>query len=302
MDYEQAEYWADKAIELDPSFTKGFYRRGMARLHLLKFKEAKSDFTHVLQDSPQDSSAKKQINICNQKIKEAAFLEAIRIEEFELTLENIEKIEISPNYKGLRVPDDLNIEFVLDLIAQLKEEIPIPKHDVLMIMFKAKQIFEQQPSLVDINFTDDQKMIVCGDVHGQFFDFIKIFEELTGYPSPQNLYLFNGDFVDRGPYALEILLVMLSLKAVFPNHFYMSRGNHEFSHLNKIYGFEKEVLKKYDEDVFLMFVQLFNTIPIAHVINQKVFVVHGGLCSDRNVTLDDIRKIDRRTCPESNLN
>ena len=94
MDYEQAEYWADKAIELDPSFTKGFYRRGMARLHLLKFKEAKSDFTHVLQDSPQDSSAKKQINICNQKIKEAAFLEAIRIEEFELTLENIEKIEI----------------------------------------------------------------------------------------------------------------------------------------------------------------------------------------------------------------
>uniref|UniRef100_T1GRW3 Calcineurin-like phosphoesterase domain-containing protein n=1 Tax=Megaselia scalaris TaxID=36166 RepID=T1GRW3_MEGSC len=64
----------------------------------------------------------------------------------------------------------------------------------------------QQPSLVDIHVPDGHKFTICGDIHGQFFDLMNIFK-LNGIPSPTNPYLFNGDFVDRGSFSVEYLLL-----------------------------------------------------------------------------------------------
>ena len=161
-----------------------------------------------------------------------------------------------------------------------------------MIIKKAKEIFEKNKSLVDIHREDEEEITVCGDIHGQYYDLMNIFE-LNGVPSKTNPYLFNGDFIDRGSFSVEVIITLLSWKVCYPNHFFMSRGNHETSNLNKLYGFYGEVKAKYDQKVYDLFQELFNYLPLCHCINKKVFVTHGGLFAKDGVKLDDIRKTHR---------
>lgn len=81
-----------------------------------------------------------------------------------------------------------------------------------------------QPSMVDITVPDESKFTICGDIHGQFYDLMNIFE-INGLPSPTNPYLFNGDFVDRGSFSVECIFTLFGFKLLYPNHFYLSRGN-----------------------------------------------------------------------------
>jgi serine/threonine-protein phosphatase 5 len=82
----------------------------------------------------------------------------------------------------------------------------------------------------------------------------------------------------------------------------MARGNHESRNLNKLYGFEGEVKNKYDESVYECFCELFCFLPLGHVLNKKVLVVHGGLFSQDGVTLDQIKKENRfREPPEKGI-
>ena len=68
---------------------------------------------------------------------------------------------------------------------------------------------------MDIHLSKDDHVIVCGDIHGQFFDLANIFD-VFGYPSTDNQYLFNGDFVDRGVWSVEVTLVLLGFKLLLP--------------------------------------------------------------------------------------
>jgi serine/threonine-protein phosphatase 5 len=139
--------------------------------------------------------------------------------------------------------------------------------------------------LVDIAVPDEGYVTVCGDIHGQYYDLLNIFE-LNGVPSETNPYLFNGDFIDRGSFSAEVIVCMMAWKVCLPKHFYMSRGNHETMNLNKLYGFEGEINVKYDKKVYELFCQMFRTLPLSHCINKQVFVTHGGLFSKDGVTLD----------------
>ena len=116
-------------------------------------------------------------------------------------------------------------------------------------------------------------MSICGDIHGQYLDFLNIFEKF-GAPSMSHYYLFNGDFVDRGPASIPCILTLLCLKILYPTTFFMARGNHESSQINKLYGFYKDLTVKYSEDdnTFTFFQQLFDTLPLCHVIQDKIFV------------------------------
>ena len=97
-----------------------------------------------------------------------------------------------------------------------------------------------QPSLVDVPIPASSKFTVCGDIHGQFYDLMNIFA-LNGLPAADNPYLFNGDFVDRGSFSVECIFTLFGFKLLFPDSFFMSRGNHESENMNKMYGFEGEV-------------------------------------------------------------
>ena len=133
---------------------------------------------------------------------------------------------------------------------------------------------------------------LVGDIHGQIDDLLLILEE-AGEPSPTNLILFNGDFVDRGAHGFEVVTTMFSYFAAYPGCVFMNRGNHEDPFVCCNYGFQEEVIAKYDQMTFLLYAEIFRFLPIYSLINESIFVVHGGLFHDTEVTLADLEEIDR---------
>lgn len=177
-----------------------------------------------------------------------------------------------------------------------KDQKKLHRKYATIIIQKATEIFEKEESLVRIEIDDLEEITVCGDVHGQFYDLLNIFK-INGNPSEENPYLFNGDFIDRGSFSVEVILTLLMWKICLPQHFYMTRGNHEAQSLNKMYGFFGEVTTKYDKKSYDLFSQLFCQLPLCCVINKKVMVTHGGLFSKDGITLKEISAVDRRREP-----
>ncbi|XP_030516660.2 serine/threonine-protein phosphatase 5 isoform X2 [Rhodamnia argentea] len=202
-------------------------------------------------------------------------------------------LDVEPQYSGARIEGDVvTLDFVKKMIEDFKNQKCLHKRYAFQIVLQTREMLRALPSLVDIDVPHGKHFTVCGDVHGQFYDLLNIFE-LNGLPSEENPYLFNGDFVDRGSFSVEVILTLFAFKCMSPSAIYLARGNHESKSMNKIYGFEGEVRSKLSETFVELFAEVFCCLPLAHVINEKVFVVHGGLFSVDGVKLADIRSIDR---------
>lgn len=297
---------ADAALALDPTFVKARYRRAHAFLQLAKVKDALAEFRAVVAQVPSDEHAQANLKECEKMWKQMQFMKAIASED-SVPLHkklNPATLSIPAAYDGPRLGDDLEIteEFVMGMVKRFKEEKLVSRRDLIAVLFKAREALAAQPNVTNVTFPESEHLTVCGDTHGQYYDLLNIFENLNGFPSKTNRYLFNGDFVDRGSYSLENVTVLLAFKALYPNHFFLSRGNHESLGLNRMYGFEGEVKAKYDAEVFQVFQEVFYALPLAHILNNKVFVTHGGLFAKDGVTIADIQKVDRfRDLPEDGL-
>ena len=161
---------------------------------------------------------------------------------------------------------------------------------------KSKEIFAEQPILLEL----ESPLNICGDIHGQYFDLLRLFE-YGGYPGYVN-YLFLGDYVDRGKYSLEAISLLFAYKIKFPENFFLLRGNHESENINKIYGFYDECKKRYSIKLWKKFADTFNQLPVAAVIDDKIFCMHGGISPELK-DLDQIRNIVRPTeIPEEGKN
>lgn len=178
-------------------------------------------------------------------------------------------------------------------------EKKIDKKTCYKLVIDSIHYLKNEPTLVNIDIPEGSTLTVCGDTHGQYYDLLNIFK-INGNPSDKNMYLFNGDFVDRGSFSSEVILTLLTYKLLYPKSFFLSRGNHESLTMNKMYGFEGEVKSKYSEKAYPLFLEAFQALPLAHTIKNKVFVVHGGLFSEDGVTLDMIKKINRFCEPPIN--
>ncbi|CAM0139642.1 Palmitoyl-protein thioesterase 1 [Umbelopsis sp. WA50703] len=289
---------ANKAIEVDPSYTKGYYRRAIANMALTKFKDSLRDFKIVVKRAPADADAKSKMVECEKIVRRIEFEKAIEhtevIRSVAETLD-VEAMTVEDSYDGPRMDEStktIDKGFLDQMILRLKDQKKIHKKYVFRIILAVRNIMLESPSLIDIDIPEGGKLTVCGDTHGQYYDLMHIFE-LNGYPSENHIYLFNGDFVDRGSFSLEVVLTLFAFKWLYPSSLYLARGNHETDNMNKIYGFEGEVKAKFSETMFKLFSETFNALPLAHVIKKKILVVHGGLFSKDDVTLDDIRNIDR---------
>lgn len=140
------------------------------------------------------------------------------------------------------------------------------------LCYEAKNIIIKQPMLLEIN----PPINICGDFHGQFTDMREVFSSV-GTPSHGTHYLFLGDYVDRGRQSLECICLLLAFKIKDPNMVFMLRGNHECSELNKIYGFYDECKRRVNIKVWKSFCDCFNCFPIAAVVGDRIFCVHGGI-------------------------
>ena len=158
------------------------------------------------------------------------------------------------------------------------KEVPVPKPIVMQLLSMSLDQFVRIPSLTHLDVPPKASLNVCGDTHGQFFDLKHIFSSsVASWPSKKNIFLFNGDFVDRGVYSLEVIITLLGLKLAEPTAMHLLRGNHETTDMNSMYGFEKQVLATYDWEVLEGFRRVFDSLPLAAVIGDAALVVHGGL-------------------------
>nr|XP_010915451.1 serine/threonine-protein phosphatase 5 [Elaeis guineensis] len=296
-EYGSAIQDATKAVELDPKYSKGYYRRGAAYLAMGKFKEALKDFQQVKKICPNDPDATKKLKECEKAVQKLRFEEAIAVQESERcsVADSIDFrcIDVEPQYTGARIEGEVvTLDFVKKMMEDFRNQKCLHKRYAYQIVLQAREMLRALPPLVDVTVPNGHHFTVCGDVHGQYFDLLNIFE-LNGLPSEENPYLFNGDFVDRGSFSVEVILTLFAVKCMCPTAMYLSRGNHESKSMNKIYGFEGEVRSKLSEMFVELFAEVFCCLPLAHLINGKIFVVHGGLFSVDGVKLSDIRTIDR---------
>ncbi|OHT07303.1 Serine/threonine-protein phosphatase PP-X 4 [Tritrichomonas foetus] len=137
---------------------------------------------------------------------------------------------------------------------------------------------------------------VCGDIHGQFYDLLELFS-VGGRPPEQN-FIFLGDYVDRGFYSTETFFLLLALKVRYPTKIYLLRGNHESQQVTEDYGFYDEVVRKYsDSSIYQLCLNAFCMLPIAAVIDNQIFCVHGGLSPKLKMVSNDLESFNRKEEP-----
>ena len=297
---------ATKAIQLVPTFAKAYYRRGCSKVGLTHYKDALKDFERCCQISPSDVDAALKLKECKKEVQAQAFARAIATEMTARPSETIklEEMTVPDDYEGPRFDTDRpTVEFLEEMTEWFRAQKVIAPKYAYKIALEAIKLFRTEPTLREISVGNgpDDHFTICGDVHGQYYDLVNIFE-INGVPSERNPYLFNGDFVDRGSFGVETVLTLFAFKLAYPQHMFLARGNHEAKSMNRLYGFEGEISAKYDGRLYNLFCELFCLLPLCHVVNRKIFTVHGGLFSKDNVSLADIAAIDRdREPPEEGL-
>ncbi|XP_034478515.1 serine/threonine-protein phosphatase alpha-1 isoform-like [Drosophila innubila] len=153
---------------------------------------------------------------------------------------------------------------------------------------EARSVFLAQPMLLELH----APINICGDIHGQYEDLLRIFKS-CGFPSVSN-YLFLGDYVDRGHQSIETITLLLAYKLRYPYTFFLLRGNHESADVNRTYGFYDECKRRYNVKLWRAFVDCYNCMPVAAIVENRIFCCHGGLSPDLN-DLNAIRQLPRPT-------
>ena len=176
------------------------------------------------------------------------------------------------------------------LMEHLILEGALSQELLLDIISKASDLFKDEPNLLKLN----DPITVVGDIHGQYYDLVKLLE-VGGAPGDTQ-YIFLGDYVDRGSFSVEVVSVLFSLKIKYPKQVRMLRGNHECRQMTSFFNFREECEYKYDIGVYNAFMDSFDNLPLAATINGKFLCVHGGLSPDLG-NVKAITKINRFTEP-----
>ncbi|EDW00886.1 serine/threonine-protein phosphatase alpha-3 isoform [Drosophila grimshawi] len=164
--------------------------------------------------------------------------------------------------------------------------VHLAEQDIMEICRRAREVLLEQPMLLELR----APINVLGDIHGQFGNMLQYFK-MSGYPPLVN-YLFLGDYVDRGKQSVETLTLLLAYKLRHPDKIFLLRGNHECASLNRIYGFYDECKRRYSIKLWRCFVDCCNCMPVAAIIEKKIFCCHGGL-SPNLFSMDQIQMIQR---------
>ncbi|MEN2497153.1 MAG: hypothetical protein MHMPM18_001575 [Marteilia pararefringens] len=292
---------ATKAVELDENFIKGYYRRALAFMELNDMPNAIKDFEYLHTKLPSNKDITTKLSISRNRLIAERYRLALCQTEIKTIWETLKEIKepSENNYSGPRIDfDNLNANKVNEIIEFFKQQKMIHSYFVAQLILRCNERFKNMPNITRLDGPngDQRRITICGDIHGQFYDFLNIFA-INGMPSPNNIFIFNGDFVDRGEFSVEVILVMLLINQMNPNCLFLNRGNHENHSMNCLYGFEAEVKNKFKsyvgDDMYIAFKALFEALPICTIVGEKIFIVHGGVPGNGDVSLEEIENINR---------
>lgn len=179
---------------------------------------------------------------------------------------------LSPTVASNVNPDAI-ITYMKSVIGKTPGERCLPREeDLLALCVAVRQVVLNEPSLMEV----DVPAQLFGDIHGQYYDLLKLFENF-GWPSDDKSFVFIGDFVDRGKQSLEVITLLFALKLRFPTKVVLLRGNHEDERINCLHGFLDECLQAYNYNVWKAINDCFACLPIACIVGERIFCVHGGI-------------------------
>ncbi|KAI5688744.1 Calcineurinlike phosphoesterase [Leishmania braziliensis] len=169
----------------------------------------------------------------------------------------------------------------------------------------ATAVLEKEPTVLELEVLEHDTLVVVGDIHGQFQDLYtsvlcqQYDRHQCNLDGRDRRFLFMGDYVDRGPHSLQVVLLLLALKVEYPTLVYLMRGNHEEERTSRVYGFLTEVTSSLGAAtgaaVWSAVNKVFLDLPLAAIVQSlymRFFVTHGGL-SPTLQKVDDISRIDR---------
>lgn len=294
---------ANSALLYNSSYVKAYYRKGTAYFAQSNYKMARKNYVILTKRLPNDRDARNKLHECDKRLREIAFSRAI---EEDGTISpsssssslssagmgssnsmvpmsggvahmcntiNLDKFPVNDDYKGPSYDpaEGVTLDFITKMIDTFRSQKLIHIQYALRIVLESRAIMTALPNIVDLAVYKGQHITVCGDVHGQFYDLVDCIFKENGLPSRTNPYIFNGDFVDRGSFSVEVILTLLAFKCYDPQCIHLIRGNHESLNMNKIYGFEGECAAKYSDLFFKCFSEFFQSLPLAYTLHGKPY-------------------------------
>lgn len=182
------------------------------------------------------------------------------------------------------------IQSDLDAYSNKKAKMRIPILPVSLLKYlieESTRIFQEEQTMLEVS----APICVVGDIHGQIIDLFRIFKECD--LPPNRRYLFLGDFIDRGFFSSETLILILVLKVLFPSDVFIIRGNHEFEPIFDHSSFYSEITSLYgDDSITGLFMNCFSYMPLAANVDNFILCLHGGI-SEGLVFTDQIKSIKR---------
>uniref|UniRef100_A0A1I7ZJ15 Serine/threonine-protein phosphatase n=1 Tax=Steinernema glaseri TaxID=37863 RepID=A0A1I7ZJ15_9BILA len=174
------------------------------------------------------------------------------------------------------------------LVAQTDKGLTkvVTEKELIAICGRAREVFLSQPTFLEL----DAPVRICGDIHGQYGDLLRLFSR-GGFP-PQTNYLFLGDYVDRGRQNIETIVLLFCLKVRYPLNFFLLRGNHECASVNRVYGFFDECNRRYSIRLWQAFQDAFACMPYSALVGDRILCMHGGISPSLS-HLDQLRSIPR---------
>ena len=189
-------------------------------------------------------------------------------------------------------PNKFNVDMIILKLLSVRnkkdKEVKLEYNEIIWLCEEVTKIFLNQPVCLYL----ETPVNICGDIHGQYFDLIRLFES-GGYPTDVN-YLFLGDYVDRGEQSIETICLLFCFKIKCINTFFLLRGNHECASLNREYGFYDECKRRYNVKLWKKFIDVFNCMPYTAIVEDKIIFMHGGI-SPSLVNLSQLNEIVRPT-------
>jgi len=207
---------------------------------------------------------------------------------------------LSARKPTMKKTEELDVDFIIEKSLEARGQKPgklvqIGEGQLKALLSETREVFLQQSALIEL----EAPLKICGDVHGQYHDLLRLFE-YGGFP-PESNYLFLGDYVDRGKQSLETITLMLCYRQKYPENFFLLRGNHECASITRIYGFYDECKRRHNIKMWKQFCDVFNCMPVCGIVDEKIVGMHGGLSPEIS-NWDQVRRLVRPTdVPDTGL-